>query len=111
MGAKGLGVAAEALAQAQTTTLNRGDSTSSAVTGNAGSFALGRMGSGAADELTRWLTERLKSSFDAVVTPAGQQLVVHLDTEVAIDKPANARKILHRTQSSNVLSGARYGLE
>ncbi|WIY36616.1 TIGR03752 family integrating conjugative element protein [Paracidovorax citrulli] len=111
VGAKGLGVAAEALAQAQTTTLNRGDSTSSAVTGNAGSFALGRMGSGAADELTRWLTERLKSSFDAVVTPAGQQLVVHLDTEVAIDKPANARKILHRTQSSNVLSGARYGLE
>ncbi len=111
LGAKGLGVAAEALAQAQTTTLNRGDSTSSTVTGNAGSFALGRMGSGAADELTRWLTERLKSSFDAVVTPAGQQLVVHLDTEVAIDKPANARKILHRTQSSNVLSGARYGLE
>lgn len=111
VGAKGLGVAAEALAQAQTTTLNRGDSTSSAVTGNAGSFALGRMGSGAADELTRWLTERLKSSFDAVVTPAGQQLVVHLDTEVAIDKPANARKIMHRTQSSNALSGARYGLE
>ncbi|AVT09621.1 TIGR03752 family integrating conjugative element protein, partial [Paracidovorax avenae] len=111
VGAKGLGVAAEALAQAQTTTLNRGDSTSSAVTGNAGSFALGRMGSGAADELTRWLTERLKSSFDAVVTPAGQQLVVHLDTEVAIDKPGNARKIVHRTQSSNALSGARYGLE
>ncbi|WP_404299119.1 TIGR03752 family integrating conjugative element protein [Alicycliphilus denitrificans] len=111
LGAKGLGVAAEALAQAQTTTLNRGDSTTSAVTGNAGSFALGRMGSAATDELTRWLTERLKNSFDAVVTPAGVQLVVHLDREVQIDKPVNARKIVHRTQATNILSGARYGLE
>ena len=88
-----------------------GDSSQSSVTGNAGRFALGRMGSAATDELTRWLTERLKSSFDAVVTPAGAQLVVHLDQQVAIDKPANARKIVHRTQTPNVLSGARYGLE
>lgn len=111
LGAKGLGVAAEALAQAQTTTLNRGDSTASSVTGNAGSFALGRMGSAATEELTRWLTERLKNSFDAVVTPSGAQLVVHLDREVQIDKPVNPRKIMHRTQTTNVLSGARYGLE
>jgi integrating conjugative element protein (TIGR03752 family) len=111
IGAKGLGVAAEALAQAQTTTLNRGDSTSASVTGNAGSFALGRMGSAATEELTRWLTERLKSSFDAVVTPSGAQLVVHLDREIQIDKPVNPRKVVHRTQATNVLSGARYGLE
>lgn len=111
IGAKGLGVAAEALAQAQTTTMNRGDSMTSSITGSAGSFALGRMGSAATEELVRWLTERLKSSFDAVVAPAGQQLVVHLDREVQLDKPANPRKIVHRTQSLNVLSGARYGLE
>lgn len=111
LGAKSLGIAAEALAQAQTTVTNRGDSSQTSVTGNAGQFALGRMGSAATDELTRWLTERLKSSFDAVVTPAGAQLVVHLDREVAIDKPANPRKIVHRTQTPNVLSGARYGLE
>lgn len=111
IGAKGLGVAAEALAQAQTTTMSSSTGTTSSITGSAGSFALGRMGSGATEELVRWLTERLKSSFDAVVTPAGQQLVVHLDREVAIDKPANPRKIVHRTQSPNVLSGARYGLE
>ncbi|WP_312840494.1 TIGR03752 family integrating conjugative element protein [Delftia tsuruhatensis] len=111
IGAKGLGVAAEALAQAQTTTLNRGDSTSASVTGNAGSFALGRMGSAATEELTRWLTERLKSSFDAVVTPSGAQLVVHLDREIQIDKPVTPRKVVHRTQATNVLSGARYGLE
>ncbi len=111
IGAKGLGVAAEALAQAQTTTLNRGDSTSASVTGNAGSFALGRMGSAATEELTRWLTERLKSSFDAVVTPSGAQLVVHLDREIQIDKPVNPRRVVHRTQATNALSGARYGLE
>ena len=111
IGAKGLGVAAEALAQAQTTTLNRGDSTSASVTGNAGSFALGRMGSAATEELTRWLTERLKSSFDAVVTPSGAQLVVHLDREIQIDKPVNPRRVVHRTQATNAMSGARYGLE
>ena len=111
IGAKGLGVAAEALAQAQTTTMASSNGTTSSITGNAGSFALGRMGSGATDELVRWLTERLKSSFDAVVTPAGQQLVVHLDRQIEIDKPADPRKIVHRTQSPNVLSGARYGLE
>ena len=111
LGAKSLGIAAEALAQAQTTVTSTAESSQSSVTGSAGRFALGRMGSAATDELTRWLTERLKSSFDAVVTPAGAQLVVHLDREVAIDKPANARKIVHRTQTPNILSGARYGLE
>ncbi|KEH07497.1 hypothetical protein GY14_26965 [Delftia tsuruhatensis] len=69
------------------------------------------MGSAATEELTRWLTERLKSSFDAVVTPSGAQLVVHLDREIQIDKPVNPRKVVHRTQATNALSGARYGLE
>lgn len=50
IGAKGLGVAAEALAQAQTTTMASSNGTTSSITGNAGSFALGRMGSGATDE-------------------------------------------------------------
>lgn len=111
VGIKGLGIAAEALAQAQTTVTSSGDATQSAVTGNAGNFALGRMGSAATEELTKWLTERLKSSFDAVVSPSGLQIVVHLDQEIHIDKPASPRKLVHSTQTPNILSGARYGLQ
>ncbi len=111
VGVKGLGIAAEALAQAQTTVTSSGEMSQTAVTGNAGSYALGRMGAAATEELAKWLTERLKSSFDAVVTASGQQIVVHLDQEIHIDKPASARKLVHRPQTPNVLSGARYGLE
>lgn len=111
VGIKGLGLAAEALAQAQTTVTSSGDATQSAVTGNAGNFALGRMGSAATEELAKWLTERLKSSFDAVVSPSGMQIVVHLDQEIHIDKPASPRKLVHSTQTPNILSGARYGLQ
>lgn len=111
VGIKGLGIAAEALAQAQTTVTNSGEYGQSAVTGNAGNYAMGRMGAAAAEELAKWLTERLKSSFDAVVTPSGQQIVVHLDQEIHIDKPAIPRKLVHRAQTPHVLSGARYGLE
>lgn len=111
VGIKGLGLAAEALAQAQTTVTSSGDATQSAVTGNAGNFALGRMGSAATEELAKWLTERLKSSFDAVVSPSGMQIVVHLDQEIHIDKPASPRKLVHSTQTPNIMSGARYGLQ
>lgn len=111
VGIKGLGIAAEALAQAQTTVTSSGEYSQSTVTGNAGNYAMGRMGAAATEELAKWLTERLKSSFDAVVTPSGQQVVVHLDQEIHIDKPASPRKLVHRTQTPNVLSGARYGLQ
>ena len=111
--AKSLGVAAKAYSEAERTVSTNGyGGFTSAVTGNQNRFALGAAASGATDELTTWLLSRLKNSFDAVVTPSGQKLVVHLDQEIQLDKAANARKLVYRTQGGPQLArGARYGLE
>lgn len=113
VGLKSLGVAGQAYAQAQTMTRSNSDgSMTGAVTGNAGSYALGQAVSGATDEVTKWMLQRLKNSFDAVVTPSGKKLVVHLDQEIRIDKEVNARKLVHRQQDSRQIArGERYGLE
>jgi hypothetical protein len=75
-------------------------------------YVLGQAVSGASDEFTTWLLSRLKNSFDAVVTPSGHELVVHLDQELRLDKLANARKLTHRQQASQTSTrGALYGLE
>lgn len=47
------------------------------MTGNKGSYVLGEAASGATDEVTNWITRRMSNSFDAVVTMAGADVVVH----------------------------------
>lgn len=113
VGLKSLGVAGQAFAQAQTMTrANMDGSMTGAVTGNAGTFALGQAVSGATDEVTKWMLQRLKNSFDAVITPSGKKLVVHLDQEIRIDKEVKARKLVYRQQDSRQIArGERYGLE
>ena len=87
-------------------------STSSTITGNRGGYAMAQAASGATDEIVRWMTSRLKNSFDAVITPAGRQLVVHLDKELQIDKMPDARKLVYRQQGGRQLArGEHYGLE
>ena len=111
--AKSLGVAAKAYSEAErTVSTNLVGGYTSSVTGSQNRFALGAAASGAADELSSWLLARLKNSFDAVVTPSGQRLVVHLDQEIQLDKASDARKLVYRTQGDpQVARGARYGLE
>lgn len=113
IGLKALGLAGQAYAQAQTMTRSNSDgSITSSVTGNVGNYAMGQAVSGATDEVTQWMLQRLNSSFDAVITPSGQPLVIHLDKEIKLDKAAQPRKLVHRQQASAQISrGARYGLE
>lgn len=114
VGVKTLEVAGQAYAEAQRTVSNSPfGGTTSAVTGSVGDYALGQAVSGAADEVSKWLMSRLKNSFDAVVTPSGERLVIHLDQEIRIDKSSNARKVVHRTQpqSQQLARGAHHGLE
>lgn len=90
-----------------------GDSTS--VTGSRGAYVMGQAAAGATDEVTNWLLQRLKNSFDAVVTPAGQKVVVHVDQEITIDKAPKGRRLDHRRLSSQAAresgTGASYGLD
>ena len=116
VGLRSLGIASRAYAAAQTTTstngLTGGESTS--VTGNRGAYVLGQAAAGATDEVTNWVLSRLKSSFDAVVTPAGQKVVVHLDQEIAIDKAPLGRRLDHRRSQKTARvggTGAQYGLD
>lgn len=111
---KGLDVAAQAFSDAQRTVSNNlgTGNTTSQITGSRSSYAMGQAASGATNEVVAWMTSRLKNSFDAVVTPAGKQIVIHLDKELQIDKMPNARKLVYRQQGTQQLSrGAHYGLE
>lgn len=109
---KGLSAAGQAYSAAQTmTSQSAANGITSSVTGNVGSYAMGQAVAGAGDEITKWLLAREKNSFDAVVTPSGQQLVVHLDQEIDIDKTPNARKLVHRQQEAVSAYGERYGLQ
>jgi integrating conjugative element protein (TIGR03752 family) len=113
VGVKSLGVAAEAYAKAQTTTVGSvlTGQTSTSVTGDTDKYVLGKAASEGANEISAWLMQRLKNSFDAVVTPAGAQIVVHIDRQIAIDKEANGRKIVHKYQTTTVNAGTHYGLD
>ncbi len=113
VGVKSLGVAAEAYAKAQTTTVGSAltGQTSTSVTGDTDKYVLGKAASEGANEISAWLLQRLKNSFDAVVTPAGAQIVVHIDQQIAIDKEVNGRKIVHKYQTNTANAGTHYGLD
>jgi hypothetical protein len=104
-------VAAAAYADAQRTTMTSASGTTSTVN-NGNKYAMGQAVGGATDEVTKWMLERLKNSFDAVVTPAGIQMTVHIDQEIRLDKPLNARRIVHRNQAlATSQRGDNHGLE
>lgn len=114
VGLRSLAVASRAYAAAQTTTTESAQTgtTSTAVTGSRGAYVLGQAASGATDEVTNWILARLKNSFDAVVTPAGQKVVLHIEQEIAIDKPARPRRLDHHQGGRTAAhSGAHHGLD
>lgn len=97
IGLKALQLAGEAAALAQTTVASStgfgGMSSTSTVTGNQGRFILGKTAAGATQDVSNWLTKRMGNSFDAIVTPAGADIVINIDQEIPIDKRANARRL------------------
>ena len=90
--------AAEAAAAAQTTTRTSSEGTSTAsVTGNLGRYVLGKSIAGGTEEISRWLLERERQSFDAVFVPSGSPLAIHVDQELHIDYDPRGRKLSHVT--------------
>jgi len=78
---------------------NAGSVTDS-VTGNVGTFVLGKTVAGGSDEIAKWLLERQSQSFDAVFVPAGTPVAIHVDRELAIDFDPTGRKLNHALSSS-----------
>jgi integrating conjugative element protein (TIGR03752 family) len=119
VGLKTLSLAGKAAALAETTTTSSsgfgGMSATSTVTGDRGRYVLGEATSGATDEVTSWITRRMANSFDAVVTRAGADVVVHIDQPIAIDKTHDARYLDYGqddTDAARMLAkGNRHGLD
>ncbi len=81
-------------AQTRRTTNSEGETTAT-VTGNADDYALSTAVSEAVSESNRWLLSRLSDSFDAVYVPAGADIVIHIEQQVAIDHDSFGRRIDH----------------
>lgn len=100
--AKAVEAAADAAASAQTSTVIRDSgAVTSTVDGELGSFVLGRSVAEGGDEIARWLAERQAQSFDAVFVPAGADLVIHVDRELALDLDPHARKLHHAAKTAS----------
>jgi integrating conjugative element protein (TIGR03752 family) len=97
IGLSAAAAAAKAAAAAETTTTVSGTvgATTTAVTGDVGSFIGDRALSGGLEEISRWLGERQAQSFDAVYVPPDSELVVHVTREIAIDLDPKGRKVNH----------------
>jgi len=112
VGLGALSVAGQAYSDAQRTTYSDASGSSSTVTGSVGHYALGQAVAGGTSEVTQWLMQRLNNSFDAVIIPAGKQMVVHITDELRIDKAAGARRLVHRMQdAAQIAGGHHYGLD
>ena len=98
IGAKAVQAAADAAAAAQTSTVIRDSGgISTAVDGELGPYVLGRSVADGSAEIAQWLAERQAQSFDAVFVPAGADLVIHVDRELAIDLYPDARNLHYAT--------------
>ena len=91
VGLKTLSIAAQASALAQTSSSVSPLGSTSSVTGSKGSYIMGQAAGSGVDEVSNWITKRLNNSFDAVISPAGGRVVLHIEQEIAIDKAHDAR--------------------
>jgi integrating conjugative element protein (TIGR03752 family) len=96
IGVKAIEAAGDAAAAAETTTVvSNAGSVSGSVTGDIGTYVLGKTLAGGSDELAKWLLERQSQSFDAVFVPAGTAVAIHVDRELPIDFDPIGRKLEH----------------
>ncbi len=87
---------ARGYAEAQTTrqSSSEGDSTTT-ITGDAEDYAFATAAADAVDEANVWFRRRLGQSFDAIYVPAGRPVVIHIEQQVNLDRPADLRRLAH----------------
>ena len=96
IGVMAIQAAADAAAAAETTTVvSDSGVASNNVTGETGTYVLGKAIAGGSDEVSKWLMERQSQSFDAVFVPAGVPIAIHVDVELPIDLDTKGRKLDH----------------
>ncbi len=88
--------AAGALAQAQTqTTVTTGGALATTVTGDTGEFAIAQGLAAGFSEWSRYVAERARDLFDAIVVHPGEVVAINTTEPILIDYGARGRKIRH----------------
>lgn len=104
--ASGIASAAESFADTQQTTQQTTDGTlTQFFSGDSGEYIAGKTLSGSLGELTNYLRDRQRQAVDLVYLDAGQDVVLHVETELAIDYDPEGRRLDHANAiPSNQLS-------
>ena len=68
------------------------------ISGDTGSFIAGQTLTGSMQELVEYLRARQAGAVDLVFVASGQDLVVHVEKEIAIDYNPKGRKLSHANQ-------------
>ncbi len=94
----GIGTAGTAYANAQTETERNAltGNTTSTVTGAIDKLVFGSVIRSSTDEISQWLLDRQKQSFDAVIVNPGAPVSIHIDKTLAIDHSNLARKVRYK---------------
>ena len=74
----------------------------SSVTGNRGSFVLGRSLSEGAAQIDDYFGQRLATEFDAIFVPAGKQVALLIQKEISIDYNPDGRKLNYVTAGNGL---------
>ena len=98
IGVMAIQAAAHAAAAAETTAVvSDAGSVTNSVTGDTGTYVLGKTVEGGSNEIAKWLLERQAQSFDAVFVAAGTKVAIHVDRELPIDLDPIGRRLTHAT--------------
>ena len=96
MFASGVAAAADGFSDTQTTTQRSTDGTlTQYFSGDSGEYIAGKTLSGSLTELTDYLRERQRQAVDLVYLDAGQDVVLHVETELHIDYDPEGRRLDH----------------
>ena len=102
IGVMAIQAAAQAAAAAETTSVvSDAGSVTNSVTGDTGTYVLGKTVEGGSNEVAKWLLERQAQSFDAVFVSAGTKVAIHVDRELPIDLDPIGRKLTHATTTQS----------
>ena len=96
MWASGVAAAADGFADTQQTTQQSTDGTlTQFFSGDSGEYIAGKTLSGSLGELTNYLRDRQRQAVDLVYLEAGQEVVLHVETELPIDYDPEGRRLNH----------------
>ncbi len=102
--ASGAAALATSFADTQKTTTQYSDgTTSSFFNGDEGQYVAGQTLAGSLTELTSYLRERQRNAVDLVYLDAGQDVVLHVESQIEIDYEPEGRKLDHASDHAKLV--------